>query len=225
MRYSVYLGNCTRSSRSPPTLVIPILVYHGPPAWSDQRPPHPSLVTLDPGVAGAIDRLQPRLEFLVDDLTRCTEAELRRPGLTALAQLTHLCLVFLPQLDPIEALAALERWADLLRAVDRDEGPPPGPDAVAGIAGYALKVTEIPAITLHETFERILQRPEETIMSTAEKLLRQGRAETILRQMEKRFGPLPTETVQRVRSATPAELDRLTDCVLDARTLAELFAD
>jgi hypothetical protein len=85
-------------------------------------------------------------------------------------------------------------------------------------------VSKIPPEQLHSTFERILQRPEETIMSTAEALKREGRAETILRLMTKRFGPLPPETKERVRSATLPELERWTDRILEAKTLAEVFA-
>jgi hypothetical protein len=124
---------------------------------------------------------------------------------------------------PAQALAGIDRWGDLLRAVDRDEGPPLGRDAVDAIARYCLHVVEIPAVELHVTFQRNLQRPVGTIMSTAEKLKREGRAETILRLLDKRFGPLPAEIVQRVRAATLPELDRWTDRVLDAKSLAEVF--
>ena len=77
------------------------------------------------------------------------------------------------------------------------------------------------------TFERILERPEETIMSTAEKLRREGRAEgrveVLLHQLTERFGTLSPETVPRKAAATP-ELDRWVERVLDAKTLAEVFA-
>ena len=65
-------------------------------------------------------------------------------------------------------------------------------------------------------------------MSTAEKLRREGRAEgsarLLVRLLTKRFGPLPTETAARIHSATIAELDRWGERLLDARTLAEVFA-
>jgi len=168
------------------------------------------------------------MRLLIDDLKRCTERELRRAGLTPLAQLTFLCLRFLREWTAVEALAGLDRWSDLLSAVDRDEGPPLGREAVATIGWYCLHVTKIPAEDLHVTFERILKRPEETIMSTAEKLRREGRAEgsarLLVRLLTKRFGPLPTETAARIHSATIAELDRWGERLLDARTLAEVFA-
>src|SRR5262245_50055701 len=47
-----------------------------------------------------------------------------------------------------------------VRAVDRDEGPPAGREAVDKIGWYCLYVAQIPAEDLHVTFERILKRPE-----------------------------------------------------------------
>jgi hypothetical protein len=172
----------------------------------------------------------------VDDLQRETEASLRARRLTPLGTLTLLCLRFLRGQSGAETLQSFERWGDLLRAVDRDDGPRSGRDAIAAIACYALCVVEVPHRDLHEAFERLLQRPEETIMSTAEKLRREGfaqgraegeamgRAETLLRQLEKRFGALPAGTAERVRASTIADLDRWLDRVLDARALADVFA-
>ena len=233
--YSVHLARSTRTDGEPPALVVPILLCHGFHAWPDTRPPHPHLEGLDPELAAVLAALQAGMRILLDDLTRCTEPELRRAGLTALAQLTLLCLRFLREWTVGEALAGIDRWADLLRAVDRDEGPPMGQDAVDKIGWYCLHVTKIPAEELHVTYERILQRPEETIMSTAEKLRREGlaegeargeakgRADTILRVLAKRFGPLPRETIQRVQSATLSELDLWTERMLDGQTLADVL--
>ena len=143
-----------------------------------------------------------------------------------------------------EALAAFARWADLLRAADRDHGQPAGRDAIAALGWYALHTVEIAPYLLHETFEHLLQRPEETIMSTAEKLMSQGRAEgkaeglaeglaagltrgraeTLLRLIARRFGTLPDGTTERVHAATIADLDRWIDRVLDAGSLADVFA-
>ena len=142
--------------------------------------------------------------------------------------MTLLCLRFLRDWSAAEALAALDRWGDLLVAVDRDAGPPSGREAVAAIGWYCLEVAQIPAEDLHVTFERILQRPEETIMSTAEKLRREGRTEgrceVLLRLLTKRFGPQSTEIVSRINAAAIPELDRWVDRLLDAKTLDDVFA-
>jgi len=121
-----------------------------------------------------------------------------------------------------------------------DSGPPTGREAIAALGWYALYTVEVPPRDLHDTFEHLLQRPEETIMSTAERLRREGRAEgiaagkaegiaegrieTLLRQIAKRFGAPSPADVDRIRSATTADLDRWTDRILDAKSLADLFA-
>ncbi|MCC7065136.1 MAG: DUF4351 domain-containing protein [Planctomycetes bacterium] len=66
-------------------------------------------------------------------------------------------------------------------------------------------------------------------MSTAEKLRREGKAEgkaeTLLRQLRKRFGPLPPSAEQRLRAGTPEQLDLWTDRILDATSIDGVFVD
>ncbi|HZN41167.1 MAG TPA: Rpn family recombination-promoting nuclease/putative transposase [Planctomycetota bacterium] len=232
LRYVVHLADrAPRPGMRTPIPVVPIVLYHGDKPFAGANPGRRGPSSSEGAVALAA--LQPHLPFLVDDLSQQGEAELRRPGLTALAQVVLLCLRFLRGLDAPEALQALDRWAELLRAVDRDAGPPVGSDAITTLGWYVLRVTEIPARDLHAASERILQRPEATIMSTAEKLKREGilegeargRAETVLLLLGKRFGPTPAATVERIRSATTAELECWATRILDATTLAEVFGD
>jgi hypothetical protein len=234
LRYAVHLRERPpRDDSTPPFPVVAVVLHHGKKAFA--RPTR----SPDPFV-----RLRPRLPFFVDDLTVQTENGLRSRGLTPLGTLTFLCLARLRGLDTKDALAAFDRWADLMRAADRDEGPPRGHDALRVIGYHALRVAEVPALVLHEAFERILQRPEDTIMSTAEKLKHEGmqkglemgriegrvegrvegRLDTLLRQMAKRFGPLDQDVVDRVRHGSSTDLDRWTDRILEAPTLAAVFA-
>jgi hypothetical protein len=179
--------------------------------------------------------------FLVDDLAMQDEATILARDLTPLGAVCLLCLRFLRGFTASEAVAAFERWADLLRAVDRDAGQPAGPTAVRALGGYVLRTTEVDPRDLHAAFERILQRPEETIMSTAEKLRNEGiakgmatgiatgiassRIEVLLRLLAKRFGAPTPATIQRVHAAPLDEIDRWTDRMLDAKTLDDVFAD
>lgn len=69
-------------------------------------------------------------------------------------------------------------------------------------------------------------------MTTAQRLRRegleqgltQGQAQTLIRQLTRRFGPLPPDLLLRLQTATQADLDTWTDRVLDARTLHDVFA-
>lgn len=158
-----------------------------------------------------------------------------------LGRLTLLCLRFLRGMAGDDVLRTFERWGDLLRAVDRDRGPPTGRAAIRAIGCYTLMVVEVPPVDLHATIERLLERREDTIMSTAERLRREGmeaglakgltqgrtegRVEVLTRLLARRFGHLSPETIARIRGGSLAELDRWTDRVLDAASVAEVFAD
>lgn len=234
LRYTVQPRDLTpRPAAKPPTPVVTVLLHHGDAPFASARSDD------------ELGALEPRLPFFVDDLAIQDEPAIRARGLTALGTLTLLCLRFLRGVGETDALAAFERWADLMRAADRDDGLPRGHDALRVIGYYALRVVEVPASDLHTTFERLLQRPEETIMSTAEKLRNEGiaegraegkaegkaegraegKAETLLRLLRKRFADVPPHAVVRLHSAALADLDRWTDRFLDAKTLDDVFGD
>jgi hypothetical protein len=192
---------------------------------------------LDPEALAWLASMQPRIRCIPDEVSGCTEEQLLGRKLSPLGTLTLLSLRFLPHSDPEQTLAAIDRWGALLRAADQDDGPPIGREAIATFGWYVLHVTETPADHVHMAIERNLGRPEETIMSTAEKLRREGRAEgkaegkaegrteTLLRQLRKRFGPLSHSTEQRLRAGTSLQLDLWTDRILDATSLDGVFAD
>jgi hypothetical protein len=224
--------------------VVPVVLYHGRRPWHEVRM-RERFPRLPADVLSLLQPTQPTLCPFVDDLSQYTEAGLRVRELTPLALLTLLCLRFLRTFGPDEVLAAIDRWGDLLRLVDRDAGLPVGGDAVAKIGWYVLHVTELPATLIHMAFQRNLERPEETIMSTAEKLRaegriegrkegrkegrnegrNEGRTEVLQRLLERRFGPLPLVVTARLAAATTGELEQWTDRLLDAPSLADVFGD
>ncbi len=230
-RYVVHLRDrAPFDGAATPVAVVPVLLHHGD---------HPFAAAAE--AEDVLERLRPRLTFFVDDLRTTTAAALRERDMTPLGRLGLLCLRNLRGGADDAVLADFEQWADLLRSADRDHGPPAGRDAIAALGWYALRTVEVAPQALHDTFEHLLQRPEEIIMSTAEKLKREGkaegkaeglaeglvkgRAETLQRQMARRFGPLTDAVLARLHSASTAELEHWTDRILDAASLADLFAD
>lgn len=222
LRYATLLtalaldGSALRPGLSTPVLCV--VLHHGDRPFSRTAPRHP------------LDVLGPSLLPIVDDLTATTEAELSaRPGLTPQLRLLLLALRTLRHCDPDGAIAALHRWAQVWRDVDRSELPIHGDDAVQLFGWYLLHVTEVDPDQLRATLEALLQRPETPIMSTATRLRAQGRVEgrvaALLRLLQKRFGPLPTEVEPRLAAATSEQIDRYLDRVLDAASLAEVLAD
>ncbi len=51
----------------------------------------------------------------------------------------------------------------------------------------------------------------------------QGRVETLLRLLGRKFGPLSDDTVQRVHMADTHQLEQLADNLLDSETLEDVF--
>lgn len=109
-----------------------------------------------------------------------------------------------------------------------------GVDAFAALLRYALLVTSLKPEALKEALELQPGTPAmEALMTTAEQLREEGRkqgealgeirgrAETVIKLLSLRFGPLPEAAVQRIRSASAADLDALAERVLSARSLDE----
>lgn len=220
LRYAVLLRERS-TRRGAPVPIVTVLLHHG------ERP-----YAAPASAAHWLRPWQPHLPIVVDDLSQTTETAIRARGMTPLGTLTLLCLRFLRAASAETAIAAFERWGDLLRETDQDDGPPDGHEAIAAMGRYALLVVDVPPRTLRDTFERLLQRPEETIMSTAEKLRAEGRMEgrvegrtaLLLLLLKRRFGELPQGILDRVHAAGVPDLERWAERVLDARSLEEVFA-
>ena len=249
VRYSVHLGNSLRRERSDPeTPVLAIVLYHGPGPLVVEVQPIEPLAAIDPEVEAMVRGTQAKVVTYHDDLSLNSETDLLERGMTALATLTLLSLRFLPGQDPASTIASIDRWGHLLQAVDSERGPPVGCEAIENFGWYVLHVTEASPQNVHMAIQRHLKRPEENIVSTAERLRREGKAEgktegkaegkaegkiegelngraaTLQRQLVRRFGPLPKGIEPRLHNGTVAELEHWADRVLDAHTLDEVFA-
>jgi hypothetical protein len=219
LRYAIQL----RESGARDTVVLPLVCSHAP-------GPAPRRQTSGLGV-----RYAPRLAFEIDDLREATELDLLNRGLTPHATAALLCLAFLPGMEPTQAVAFFDRHAALLRTIDRSDRLPGGKALIATIGWYSLHVTELDPKEAHKTMERILQRPEDRITSTATRLRSEGHAEghaegqaagaiaILMRLAERRFGPIPADVQTKIRDASLADVLRWTDRILDVDTLAELL--
>ncbi len=145
--------------------------------------------------------------------------------MSALAQLALACMRSLRDADPTATLATVGRWLD---AVARVLATPGGSERIVVLWSYVLLVTDVPTAQLAALVGTVGPDAEASLMSTGHKLRSEGRlegrAEALLRQLTKRFGPPPTAIVERVRTATVPDLDRWTDAILSAETLDAVFA-
>jgi hypothetical protein len=243
LRYAVHLAATQLDKDGREPLVIAILVHHG--QASVRTVAADAEIDLPRDVAECLLPRQPRLGFFVDDLTLADEAALRRFGTTALAQLTLLALRLLRSAGKGCAPAMLDRWGDLLRAVAADTGPPSGAAAIESFLCYVLEVTDITVQELDMTLQKHLPVRPDGLVTTGQRLRAEGRAEgrtegrtegrsegrtegmaaVLLRQLQRRFGALPAAVQQRLATASAAELERWSDRVLDADSLAAMFDD
>lgn len=155
-------------------------------------------------------------------------------------RLMLVALASLPGLDATATLAALGRWADLLRATEQEDRQS-GSEHLAAFFWYLVLVNDTPLATLQAAVVELLPSAKATIMSTGERLLAKGRSEgrvegrvegwregqvmVLRRLLERRFGGLPPEVLTRLEAASAADLERWIDQVLDATSLADLFGN
>ncbi|MGA1600513.1 MAG: DUF4351 domain-containing protein [bacterium] len=66
---------------------------------------------------------------------------------------------------------------------------------------------------------------EEGLLQGLEQGKLEGPAAVLLRQLQRRFGPLPSSQQRLLQSATQAQLDLWADRGLDAESLSEIFQE
>lgn len=224
-----------RPTRLPP--VVPLVLHHGPQPFGAPTDLRDLLdvAGLDAAVTAELEPLLPRFPFLLRSLFDVGEDDLRALALTLLGKLTLAALQFVARRRTVDAVAAIARWADLVHAVLL---APNGREALDALSCYLIEAAPLDQDAVADALERHVNRQAAIIMKTAAARLRaegraegkaegkaEGRAELVLRQLRKRFGPVADDHARRVHTASIAELDRWADRLLDAATIAEVFAD
>ncbi len=228
LRYCVHvLHVCRRRGAPEAAVVLPVVLHHGGNAWAV-----PKLPVHEPTLARSLLPWQPRQRLLVDDLEPRREQDLLTAPLPPAVRLLFLCLRHARGGSEHEVLAALDRWSHVLRAVEADDGPPHPYDLLDAFGWYLLDTTEVGEDALQRAFHRHLQQPENSPMTTGQRIraesiaigLTKGQAKTLLKLLQRRFGPLNQIQQDRIQNATAEELERWTDRVLDAATFDDVVA-
>lgn len=228
--YAVRIWEHHRRARTPLPDIVPIVVHHGPRPWTAAT----SLAhLLAPRLCTARHRVD--FPFYLLDLARHSEAELRSWHLPPLAKLALLLLQFVRQLAPDALLAALRRWGSLFAAAVATPGDL---DQIEVFHSYLLQASDLEAGALADCMGDILgPTGHHHVMSTADKLIAKGKAqgrdegrnegriEQLLLLLHRRFGDAAASATAQIRKGSLADLDRWALRVLDARTLADVFAD
>lgn len=212
--------------------VIPVLFHNGDKPWRTpsslrhhfDRAGLRAVREKDPDLAAIIESLSVSMPSSVVDMAPLDEDWLRAVPLPNMVKLVLLCMRVLRFEDPAEVAATLERWRDLLVAVDK---APMGRGKLGGLERYLVQLDKLGYDQLLDIVQRTTGSGDK-LMSIAERLRKEGEAlgrlTTLLRLLQRRFGELPKSIVRRVQAAKIAELERWTDRVLDAKTLQAVFA-
>jgi predicted transposase YdaD len=200
-------------------------------------------------IPAALHRFLPSLEFALDDLHGASPERLRNRALSVFGLCALSALQYLPPAANNEqAFAAwVDAWCDVQDAAARLADAAPGEELFAAVIDYVQATTPLPLAIVQRVLQRRIPSSHMTkkFVSLAQQLRNEGRSEgrsegrtegrtegraegqanTLLRQITRRFGP-PTDAIAtRIRAASLDDLDRWTDRILDAPTLADVFAD
>jgi len=217
-----------RDGTLPP--VLPIVLYNGTRRWdaTDRLE-----LLLEQGPKGWL-RYRPQIRYLLIDEKRYSNAALA-PMNNLAAALFRLENARVP--DEIQAvLGSLVQWLKtpeqqslrrafaiwlrraILGKLPRSERSPPESPPVEDLEEVRAMLAE----RFEEWAEEIKQK---WLLEGRQEGRQEGEARLLERQIRKRFGELPAWVTERLAQANPAELERWGERLLEAPTLAALFAD
>jgi len=168
--------------------------------------------------------------FVVDDLTACSDAQIRGRALDAVAMLALLSLRHARSAEDLHAL--MVEWAALFNAALLAPG---GREALMVVLRYLSRVKDVsePELFTEARLPMVAAEVRAMGMTAADRWIEQGlqkgRTEAlrdILRQqLRQRFGMLAAERMHAIDSAGAGDLERWLARVIDAATIDALFAD
>ena len=214
------------AKRLPP--IIPVVVHQGRRPWRGPRS-FQELIDLPPALAAARPFV-PAFRFVLDDLPGVPAGDLLARPMPPLARAAFVLMKAVRQGDP---LRALDRLADTLREL---VGEPHGPEGIAVLVRYTVSAAKVTLEAVRKSLGRLIgPSAGEIVMTTAQELIEEGKRigeelgeqrgeqRVLLRQMERRFGPVPEAAVERVRAASAPLLDEWADRILTAASLDEVL--
>ncbi len=214
-----YRAQHRRARRLP--AILPIVVHHGPTGWTAPIA-FEDLLDTDAELLAALGPYLPRFRFLLDDLSKQTDADLReRTQMTAGGRVAILSLKH-----------GRDRVAIRIRVLALDGRSPSARDVLASVLRYILETSRAEPATLREALARQIGRKEaEKMLTTADRLRREGRQEgeargkreMLLLLLRQRFGRLPAAILARVNEAGVADLDAWSGRVLTASSLVDVL--
>jgi len=219
-----WLGEHPTAKRLP--VVVPLVLYQGPRPWTAVTE-FGGLFTLPHARGEAFASCVPQFEMVLNDLSQVDDEALRQGAMAGIGRLL-LKHIRDPDLE--------DKLSDLLDSLSA--GAIGVLKAVALVVEYVLQASEVSDVTLARILEhKAGPRAGEIAMTTAEKLLQQGRLEgraegreegrlrkargVVLRLVELRFGEASEAVAAHVGAASEVQLDRWTERLLEASSVNE----
>ncbi len=201
-------------------LVLPIVLYNGHARWKSPT----NVADLVSQAPSGLEAFRPQVEYLLLDegAFQAHELEALPSPVARLFRLEHA--------DPEELLAEVKRLRASLRGPEHQELRRAFVIGITAILRRRLQGIRLSDMQELEEIETMLadEAPTWTEMweqQGREQGRQEGESTMLLRQLERRFGPLDEHTRQRVESADAERLLEWGERFVDATTLSDVFAD
>lgn len=201
----------TASGQLPP--VLPLVFYNGRRPWKGPL----DLQSLFAPVPEGLRRHLPQLEYFLLDENRLTQGEKEQPSnlvATLVRMDTSRSEDFTFFAKDLAIMLPGEKYADLRRAFTA---------WMVRVLRETHPGATIPAVEDLEEIPMLVETLREKYRREYREARLEGVRETLLRQMERRFGPVPASVRARIESlSSKKELDKIADGILTAESLREL---
>ncbi|UQA61707.1 Rpn family recombination-promoting nuclease/putative transposase [Polyangium aurulentum] len=214
-------------------IIVPVVLHHSDTGWTASTT-FESLMDVDAQTLALVAPYVPCFRIALDDISHESDAALRARPMSALARFGLGLLARAPD----ELLREAESWAPV---VAEAQSGPHGPAALGPALSYILKTNKA---SVDQIKARLIRawggNIEEVIVTAADQLREEGRKDgiakgqlegvakgqrqTLLKLLQRKFGPLPEPITARVNAAGTDDLDRWLDLILTAPTLDDVFA-
>jgi hypothetical protein len=207
-------------------VIMPVVVYNGPRPWRAPRDMR-ALYGVSEDVRAALDPHVLSCTLIIDDLCEIDDKALRSRRMDAYARLCLFAMAHAADEDFLDRLADWQREVGIMF----DSGDA---ERIRAFLVYTSRVhRHADPGTVRKRIAALVGPEQETAVQTFyemivqegfDKGLETGQRAMLLRLLGRRFGAVPEPIAARVAAATPVELERWGDRVLDAASLDDVFA-
>jgi hypothetical protein len=210
-------------------VIMPVVVYNGPRPWRAPRDIH-ALYGLSDDVRAALALYVWPCTLLIDDLAAVADEDLCARPMDSYARLCLFAMARAANRDFLDRLAA---WRPELRLLFKSGDA----ERIRSFLAYTSRVHRHadPRTVRKRIAALVGPEQEDTVQTFYEMIVQEGyekgredgleeQRAILRRQLGRRFGAVPEPIAARVATATPPELERWFDRVLDAASIDDVFA-